>query len=81
MCPTATGGGLAIHALLLETDPLYTRMLAPLFAIEDIELMVVSAHAKFVRLAPAYDLLCIDASAGHEGDLAASGARVPLSST
>jgi len=51
-------------------------MLAPLFAIEDIELMVVSAHAKFVRLAPAYDLLCIDASAGHEGDLAACACTI-----
>ncbi|MGH2347780.1 MAG: hypothetical protein ACRDG4_21330, partial [Chloroflexota bacterium] len=52
-------------------DPAYTRMLAQLFAIVDIELKVVNAQAIFVRLAPAYDLLCIDASTGHEGDLAA----------
>lgn len=65
-----------MRALLLETDPAYTRMLAPLFVIEDIELMVVNAHAKLVRLAPAYDLLCIDASTGNEGDLAACACTI-----
>ncbi len=54
---------------MLETDPAYTRMLEPLFAIEDIQLKVVTVPVAFVHHAPAFALLLIDASGGREEDL------------